>query len=399
VLATTTGGYEGSGQGFMLKFRAQLTATQFLHHRLIAPVRWGQQDSLEQWLNRVLMLKAETSHPAKPQEAYSIMMVSREQLSQNMDLLKQVYTLLINAHYRTRPSDLRQLMDNEHQQLLLAQAGGRVVGLLQLNQEGGFSAELSEQVFMGRRRPQGHLFAQMITAQAGVRDFACFRGLRVQRIAVDADYRLGGIGRELIKAAQQMVQEQQLDYLASSFAIDPGVTSFWQKLGFSLLHISSGSGTSSGRQTVAVMRALSPSAEKVTAQLQHKLKNYLPLWLYGYCRFMYWSDVLAIIRLADIEYEFSQQDEDEIDAFAHGFRGLELSQAVLQKLLINRSSEPGRLADEIVRPAIEKIASNRDWKDLAPDSGHQGRKELLSQLRLTVQKLNTQRQKNNEKNT
>jgi len=314
-------------------------------------------------------------------------------------LLRQVYSLLINAHYRTRPSDLRQLMDNPHQQLLLAEIAGRVVGVVQLNREGGFSKELCEQVFMGRRRPQGHLFAQMITAQAGVRKFACFSGLRVQRIAVDADYRRSGIGRELINSAQQLVQEQQLDYLATSFAIDPGVASFWQTLGFSLLHISSGTGKSSGRQTVAMIRAQSVDVERITSELQYRLKSYLPLWLSGYCRFMYWSDVLAIIGLANIEYEFSLQDEDEIDAFGNGFRGFELSQAVLQKLLINRSSEPGKLADELVRPAIEKIALNRDWKDLPADNGYQGRKELLSRLRLTVQILNKQRQKSNEKNT
>ena len=398
LLATTTGGYEGSGQGFLLKFKAGLAVKQYRHHQLMLPVRWGQQDRLEQWLNRVLMLKIEASYATDAGASYTIRGVSRAQLSQQSKLLRQVYALLLSAHYRTRPSDLRQLMDNDDQQLLLAEANGRVVGVLQLNREGGFAAELCEQVFMGTRRPRGHLLAQMITAQAGVRNFACFSGLRVQRIAVDAAYRCQGVGRALINAAQQLVQQQQLDYLGSSFAIDPGVALFWQKLGFRLLHISSGTGTSSGRQTVAVIRPQSAPIEQITAAQHLKLKNYLPVWLLGYCRNMDWTDVLAIIQLANVEYSFSEQDEDEISAFAGGFRGLELSQAVLQKLLIHRCSRLAELAPDLIRPAIEKIALNKHWQALPGHAGHHGKNELLKQLRLTVLQLNSIRKNNDEKN-
>ncbi len=47
VLATTTGGYEGTGQGFLLKFLAGFAQQDYSHYQLYDPLRWGRQDQLE----------------------------------------------------------------------------------------------------------------------------------------------------------------------------------------------------------------------------------------------------------------------------------------------------------------------------------------------------------------
>ena len=61
VMATTSGGYEGTGQGFMLRFMAALDSEQLLQLEIRDPVRWCRGDRLESWLNRVLMLEGESN--------------------------------------------------------------------------------------------------------------------------------------------------------------------------------------------------------------------------------------------------------------------------------------------------------------------------------------------------
>ena len=188
VMATTSGGYEGTGQGFLLRFVADLETRGLRRYRLDLPVRWCDGDLLEAWLRRSLLLQpaneplAETAvvvpgncriealrHPGEPV---------------NRPLLHQAYALLSSAHYRTRPSDLRMLMENPDLRLFVALYESQVIGVVLLNLEGGLDKKLCQEIFYGRRRPQGHLLAQMLTAQAGLAEFAAYRGLRVQRIAV-----------------------------------------------------------------------------------------------------------------------------------------------------------------------------------------------------------------------
>ena len=55
AMATTDGGYEGTGQGFMLRFIADLDAQNLLQLELDDPVRWCRGDYLESWFDRVML--------------------------------------------------------------------------------------------------------------------------------------------------------------------------------------------------------------------------------------------------------------------------------------------------------------------------------------------------------
>jgi len=123
VMATTSGGYEGTGQGFMLRFMATLDSANLLQLELRDPVRWCRGDRLESWLNRVLMLDDETlaDCSATPDaDACELQFVEDPGNPDYFPLLQQVYRLLNAAHYRTRPSDLRMLMENPDLRLIVA---------------------------------------------------------------------------------------------------------------------------------------------------------------------------------------------------------------------------------------------------------------------------------------
>ena len=383
ILATTTAGYEGTGQGFLLKFLAAFDQQGYRHHQLQDPIRWGRQDQLEILLNDLLWLKPELEPVVVDADDIELQVYTKQQLSQDIPRLKSIYTLLISAHYRTRPSDLRQLMEDENQRVIVAGSGDRVAGVLLLNREGGFDPDLSVEVFFGRRRPQGHLFAQMLTAQAGIRHFAEYRGYRIQRITVNPGCRRQGIGARLIKHGQQMVRDERLDYLGCSFALDIALAPFWRKLNFELVHIGSGQGKSTGRQTVALIKPVKPRLGSDVELLRQKLVQYLPSWLVTYCRRMYWPDVLALLQLARIRYHLGALDQEDIRAFSQGHRGFDLSQGSLQKLLISCLPEMTGLSDQQQALLIEKVLLNRDWQALSPPATV-GRRQLQQQLRQII---------------
>ncbi|NNE64288.1 MAG: tRNA(Met) cytidine acetyltransferase, partial [Gammaproteobacteria bacterium] len=275
LMATTTGGYEGTGQGFLLRFVAHIPADQLLRLKLHEPVRWAENDCLENWVNNTFLLKAPHSGRtiAEESNAFEIEMVDRRDSSQ----IKKTYTLMTTAHYRTRPSDLRALMENPHLVLMAATHRDMITGMLAANCEGGLEPDLCHQIFLGNRRPRGHLLAQMLTAQAGLRDFACFKGLRIQRVAVEEVNRRRGVGKQLIKTAEAYAGEQRFDYIGACFALDSDSLGFWQNCGFSLVHIAYGQGKSTGNQTVAVVSILNPELEIAMGRLKHKLMSGLPL--------------------------------------------------------------------------------------------------------------------------
>ena len=55
ILATTTGGYEGTGRGFRLRFVDRLNDRPLLRLSLERPVRWCHGDLLENWIARTLL--------------------------------------------------------------------------------------------------------------------------------------------------------------------------------------------------------------------------------------------------------------------------------------------------------------------------------------------------------
>ncbi len=387
ILSTTTGGYEGTGQGFMLKFIAAFNPQQMQSMQLLQAVRWGQNDLLEQSMNNALLLKSSELKPYVKGTEIKTRLISKTELVKDLALLREIYQLLVSAHYRTRPSDLRQLMEDENQLLLLARDEFAVLGVLLLNREGGFEQNLSEEIFMGRRRPQGHLLAQMLTAQAGIKYFSCYQGFRVQRIAVEKNFRRKGLGRMLIQHARDLVDLHQVDYLGSSFALDQINAAFWKSCGFQLVHIASGKGKSSGRQTVVVLQS---SCADVTADmqtLQNKIQRDLALWLLSYCNEMFWRDVVALLSLVITENPLTHQDEDEIRAFAFGFHGLDYSLPALQRLLISQSGKLSQFDPNTRRLLVEKILLNRSWEAVLGHSDFAGRKPLLQNLRHNISEL------------
>lgn len=387
VLATTSGGYEGTGQGFMLRFVATLEAGDLRSYQLERPVRWCHDDLLEAWLNRTLMLKPEALPAAESQISVGdcdIDVLREPGSATAWPVLRQVYALLNSAHYRTRPSDLRMLMENPDQVLIVARRHDFVLGVALLNREGGFDTALCEEIFFGRRRPQGHLLAQMLTAQAGLKGFGRYRGLRIHRIAVAAACRRQGLGTRLVSRAMQYAREKSFDYLGASFALDAETANFWRQVQCRLVHVSYASGKSSGSHSIAVLRPVGDKLGPEIKLLQQRIQQQLPIWMTQFLQTMDAAQVVALLRYADYQATPSESERLEIEAFASGNRGFEICFASLQKFVMQRVAHSLFEPDSLL---IEKAVQNRRWSLLERESGAEGRRQLQQRLRGLVDDL------------
>ena len=380
VMATTTDGYEGTGQGFLLRFVKRWQKSKLTRLDIKHPVRWGDKDLLENWFNRVFMLNFTVdSEKTENNQETVFHSLSIDQL-QKSEMLEPTYRLMMSAHYRSRPSDLRQIMENPDLHFLIAVQNSTVVGVLILNREGELDAKLSEEIYFGRRRPKGHLLAQMVTVQASVPEFSCFRGLRIIRIAVNQSYRRQGIGSELIRRAQVYAKEKRYDYIGACFAVDPGMSDFWKFCSFSLLHLGFGEGKSSGSHTALVGRPLNEELEACFESLSVNLENKLPFWFIQFLHRLDVESVVSILSLSRYRTTFSTLDENEIRAFTTGHKPLETSLVSLQRLAIQAISN-AKIAEQDNALVIRKIIQNWQWDKIVKELGFSGRKQIENRLR------------------
>ena len=385
ILATTTGGYEGTGQGFLLRFRTSFKKSELRESVLQAPVRWCDGDRLERWVNETLM----PSIRMEPEALYGELDLASVDYSllqpgQDSGLIRQAYTLLSHAHYRTAPADLQMMMENPDISLLVARREGALIAAALVNREGGFDEHLCDAVFLGQRRPRGHLLAQLITAQTGARDFAGRRGLRIQRIAVTPEWRRRGIGSALLEQVRALAASENHDYLGASFALDSGSTAFWSQAGFQPVAVSFAQGKSSGSHSLAVVLPLQDNLSTICRQLSDKLQRQLPQLMLLSLQSMEAEHVVALLRYLRYEAVPDALEKNDVRAFIEGERGLESCFVSLQKQVMQAIARSTGSVDELL---VYKAVLHRNWSALPRQSGSEGRRQLQQRLRGLVEAL------------
>lgn len=284
IFASTVHGYEGSGRGFDLRFTRWLDehAPHWRRLRLEQPLRWAVDDPLERLLFRALLLDAEPAQPLAPAELpFSCQQLDRDALVNDEQRLRHLFGLLVAAHYRTSPDDLRELLDAPHFAVWGVTQGedGPLVGAALVAREGGFPHHLATAIQNGKRRPRGHLLAQSLAFHGGWQTAAEQQGARVLRIAVHPDLRRRGLGVQLLSAIAADAAKAGCQWLGSSFALDAEVIGFWRCAGFLPVRLGTRRDAASGARALQVVRALSPAAEEWVAVASAAFWQALPLFL------------------------------------------------------------------------------------------------------------------------
>lgn len=396
IFATTTQGYEGTGQGFVLRFFPILQhQAKALHcFTLEKPIRWSECDPLEPFINKLLFLDAgslsskipeEVARQSRPLVEYRS--IDPKWLVDNPDQLQALFGLMINAHYRTTPGDLRIMLDSPNLQIWIAESAEQIVGACLVAEEGGLEEELIQHIWEGRRRPRGHLLPQLLVAQEGYLNAAEFTMLRVVRIAVCDKYRRSRIAAGLLHAIERSVENSQYHMIGASFAVTAPLLDFWHAEGYQVTRVGTQCDPVSGSYATLVLKGLSADANQAICAWQSEFQKRL-LYLQGDWLQTLDSNILARVQ-RPVLVEFTRLAHEEwhdLSGFAFHYRAYESSAYIFARL-----AEQYRYlwdidsTDEQIKCLIEeRVIQQKSEQQIIDHTGLQNRKVLLSSLRLAA---------------
>ncbi|MBV7387774.1 GNAT family N-acetyltransferase [Pasteurellaceae bacterium TAE3-ERU1] len=324
VLATTIDGYEGTGQGVALKWRQRFPHAQ--HYTLHAPLRWAENDRLEQWVNALIGITP-CSAPSVAGEGISHVAHVADKLA--------CYQLLRQAHYRTTPLDLRRMLDASGQWLYQHTHATRCIAALWAVEEGNLPEPLSDAIYLGQRQPPGNLGAQLLCFQAGLKAAATLQSIRISRIAVAQVHRRHGFAKALI---EHLRTQHRVDFYSVSFGYTRELARFWQKCGFEIVHLTPLTEASSGLFSAVALRAISQAGRELLAQAKVRFARDFPLSEHPLCaEFPFTRD-----------FTLQPSDQQALWDFAHANRTLHATLPALKRFLHNQpNAELSRALDEL----------------------------------------------------
>ncbi|MBX7197555.1 MAG: GNAT family N-acetyltransferase, partial [Sandaracinaceae bacterium] len=363
AFATTARGYEGTGRGFVLRFLAWARRQpRPLHcHELHAPIRWDEGDPLERFVLDVLALDAE---PAEPPEGLELRceLLDRDALDETR--LREVFGLLVHAHYRTTPSDLHRMLDAPNLAVHVATIAGRVVGASLIAREGGLPEALCDRLARGRERVHGHALPDTLITHSGRPEAGTLQMVRSVRIAVHPAARLRGIARALVDHVHATYDP---DLFGTLFGATPELLSFRRALGYRLVRVGMSRGRRSGEPAAVMVRPVSPRAVALVDELRASLAWNLPAQCELLDRDLALDPALAASFREDLPHAPEPTPEQVSAAVRRYVSGPQPSDAVAWALERWVRSHPAALAalDAKARAIVEgRVLDRRAWTDL-----------------------------------
>ncbi|MBC3765119.1 tRNA(Met) cytidine acetyltransferase TmcA [Neptunicella marina] len=280
VFASTIHGYEGSGRGFDIRFKPRLKQ-RFANYQSIElsqPIRWFNHDPLEQfWFDCLLLKSAECADLQSNVIAHkqiTFRLISADKLCHSPDLLNQIFSLLVNAHYQTTPDDLVRLLDAPDQLVFVASDQQQLIAAALVSIEGGEKLQtLAQDISAGKRRVKGHLLAQNLGLNCQDENLVTLNYWRIIRIAVQPSVQRQGLGLALLNYLADAAALAKQDFIGSAFAASDDLLKFWPQAGFKQVRQGSKKDASSGLCSAIVLKALSGDAQARLEQMSHDFQQ------------------------------------------------------------------------------------------------------------------------------
>lgn len=263
VFSSTVHGYEGAGRGFSIKFLDEIDDSIYTGLVLKQPVRWADNDPLEKLTFDLFMLNAKL--PDVTSDDVCLAQITYQQKNTieliESNQLETVYALLVGAHYQTKPSDLKLMMNEPNITFMIALQGNVVIGAAMLLAEHKVSLLDVEAVRKSQRQLKGCFIAQSLFRHCSFANAFNYAYLRVVRITVHPMLQSLGIGTELLKETVKIAKLQEYDFVGTTFGCTAPLIDFWSKNELLPVRIGVTKDKASGEHSIMMLRALSSSAK------------------------------------------------------------------------------------------------------------------------------------------
>ncbi|MCW8997674.1 MAG: GNAT family N-acetyltransferase, partial [Kangiellaceae bacterium] len=398
VYATTCHGYEGNGQGFEIRFKQKLVSLrpQTRFETLIEPFRWALGDPLEKALSSTFLFDKdiETLNLSTPLKTIStdksicqFKVYSKQRLKQNGQLLGSIFSLLVNAHYQTRPADLQNILLNTNMSICGLEIEDQLIAVALLNNEGDLNPDEICNIYNRKNQSNAHLLPQSLIANYGIQQSGTLRFLRVMRIAVHPELKRQGIGSRLLYEISNEYAEK-VDIVGTSFAASQDVVSFWCKNEFAPVRIGSAKDSSTGELSIEFLMPLNRRGKNLVDQITRRFSSVFQFNFPAYSRFLHISSLRKIFLRTPVLKEMLSEDErSELRQFSKGQRALNVVGDLLTRwILADKQTIDGQLASKEFEVLLFTCLSRLPPSQLAEELNLSGKKQVLIQLREICEK-------------
>jgi tRNA(Met) cytidine acetyltransferase len=404
AFASTVHGYEGTGKGFALSFSTLLDK----HSRgkniisLTTPIRWAENDPVERLLFDLLLLDAEpinhqlttekqTIHPTDSvKNDIEIALIDRDKLVSNEMLLRDTFGLLSQAHYRTRPSDLKFFLDNEQVRIIAYSQNGIVLGVAVIVLEGPLDSGTADAVWKNTSRPKGHLIPEILSAQIGFYDAANLRIARVVRIVVHSENRRAGIASRLIDFIENEFGHD-LDLIATTFSATVGTLKFWKNNDFFTARCGVTKSSHTGNHSCVLFKPISEIGIVFGNKVLNRFLENFQILLGSDLNSLN-PELAALLcfdpRPSNTRPHFNQEDFDNLLSFGYLDRNVDgVARALANISFYFLSQREITLEKNAQHLVIERILQNKSWRDCEVLTGSEGKNKGMELLREAVKIL------------
>lgn len=376
---TTIHGYEGSGRGFAVRFKERLAESSMdvREITLSEPIRYAPADPIEVWAFRTLALNARppvdqlvsdaTEETTTPETPDATTFVSDERR------LRQVFGLLVEAHYRTEPGDLVRLLDAPNIDLYTRQYDGYPVSVALVATEGGLDESRRHQMYRGQR-VRGNMLPDILTSQLRDKDAAALTGYRILRIATHASVRSRGIGSGVINDIRAEIDDP-IDWIGVGFGATPQLIEFWEANGFRIIHLSTTRNDRSGDYSALMFRPTSGAGEELIERHSAWFVDRIPAVLSDACRDMNPDIVRAALRAtsATVTPSLSPPEWRVIAGAGYGSGFADMDPRPFRKLAMAHLVDPesgASLNEQEEQLLVLKSLQARSWQTVTERLGY-----------------------------
>lgn len=391
LFASTIYGYEGAGKGFTNKFLPLLKRRfkKLTQLHINQPIRWAQNDPLEQFLFDTCLLDAElpelTGVAAIENVIYQTL--SGQALADNDKLLKPLLAILVTAHYQTKPSDLKLLLDDSAISVIAQFSGEQLIGVALLAEEGIQDEELAQGVLNGQRRVKGHMVPQALSQQLQIASAISLRYCRVMRIAIHPELQGHGYGTALLEQVKRHAAYFAYDAVATSFAASFSVTNFWLTSGFLPVKLGFSPDASSGEHSLLLLKPLSAKATALSEFSASEFYDAFCMWLSDEFKSLDYRLVALLLASTPTKFrqELTERQHQKLAAFTQNASLYSMARDAISLWLRIRINTENI---EPLLPLIAKALMLKTDKQVCQDFGISGKKALYQHFQCLIKDTN-----------